>query len=78
MPVEARGHRSLAIGVTGNCEPPDVGAGNQTWVLCKAVNALTFTSSLQTRGQASYTDIMRLETGQKFSFFFSFFFGVGD
>jgi hypothetical protein len=27
--------RSLRVEVTGNYEPPDVGAGNQAWVLWK-------------------------------------------
>jgi hypothetical protein len=25
----------LGAGAISSCEPPDVGAGNQTWVLCK-------------------------------------------
>lgn len=36
-PREARrGNKILGSGVTGDCEPPDVVAGPQVWVLCKS------------------------------------------
>lgn len=56
-------------GVTGNCEPSDVGAGNQAWVLCKSgtsspplnistpnVNVLCY-SIMRTGVQSSLADV---------------------
>lgn len=37
VPSEARrGHQIPETGVTGDCEPPDTGARNQTQALCKS------------------------------------------
>lgn len=35
MPLEASHEWSSEGRVTGSCEPPEVGTGNRTWVLCK-------------------------------------------
>lgn len=43
-PEEAkRGYRSSRTEVTGGCELWDVGAGSQTWVLCKEQQVLLTT-----------------------------------
>lgn len=34
--MKALGIGSPGDGVTGGCEPPDTGVGNQTWVLCES------------------------------------------
>lgn len=34
------GIRFHGTGVTGSCEPPDVGDENQTWILCKSSKCL--------------------------------------
>lgn len=33
--VNAKGNRPTKTGVTGECDPPNVGAGNETKFLCK-------------------------------------------
>ena len=40
MPQKARVVRFPKAREKDTCEPPDVGAGNQTWVLCKKVHAI--------------------------------------
>lgn len=40
MPTEAKEFSSPGPGVTGNCEPPDQGAGNQTWDLGSSARAV--------------------------------------
>lgn len=51
VPEEARGLCFPGAGVAESCEPPDLGAGNQTQILRKAANTqpLGHLSSLQSR-----------------------------
>lgn len=42
--------------------------GTEPGYWAQAVNTLTFKSSLQIHGQASYVEIMRLDTAQNFFF----------
>ena len=46
LPMDCRGLGFPGAGVTGGCEPSDMGAGSQTWLLYKSRSVLNLHSPL--------------------------------